>query len=81
MTTQFLGCSLCLFVRDSETGIWMRALPNSIIRVDDEELNLLMCNRFGTCHQSCARFMSQQKIKSNPTRQDTLIDYAHLGYF
>jgi|GEM_PF-950435 len=81
MNTQFLGCPLCLFVRDSETGIWMRVLPNFIIRVDDEELNLLMCKRFGTFHQSCARFMSQQKIESNPTRQDNLIDYAHLGYF
>jgi hypothetical protein len=59
MQTPYIGCPICLFVQNSETKIWCRALPESSVYISAVDLRELICNRFALGDKHCINTTSE----------------------
>jgi hypothetical protein len=63
MSSSWKACSICLFVQNSKTGIWCRALPESSVYVSSIDLQELICNRLSPNTKECLNTTNEAPVE------------------
>jgi hypothetical protein len=63
MQTPYIGCPICLFVQNSKTRIWCRALPESSVYISAVDLRELICNRFALGNVGCLNTTNEAPVE------------------